>query len=52
MNKARIHFINGESVEVVYSEIKHNPENGAMCFCMRNGRTMNINWNNVLYIER
>jgi hypothetical protein len=51
MSKSRIHFVNGQSFDITYSRVKHNSVNGSMSFSLANGKSLSVNWNNVLYIE-
>lgn len=51
MSKSRVHFITGKTFDITYSRVKHNPTNGSMSFTLANGKSLSVNWNNVLYIE-
>lgn len=51
MNKSKIHFANGDSLEITYSSVRHNRKNGAVVFVLEDGRSLTVNWNNVLCFE-
>jgi hypothetical protein len=51
MNESTIHFVNGDSLEIKYSSVKHNRKNDAVVFVLEDGRCLTVNWNNVLCFE-